>query len=41
LAALYGLLPVALKLSVLWIMRNYPITKQAHEEIRRRLADVS
>lgn len=41
LAALYGLLPVALKLTVLWIMRGYPITKQAHEEIRRRLADVS
>ena len=40
LAALYGLLPVALKFTVLWIMRSYPITQQAHEEIRQRLAGV-
>lgn len=41
LAALYGLLPVVLKMTVLWIMHGYPITREAHDEIRKRLADVS
>lgn len=38
LSLLYGGLPVALKLCAVALMRNYPVTRELHEEIRRRLA---
>ncbi len=37
LSLLYGGLPVALKISAVLLMRNYPITRAVHEEIRQRL----
>lgn len=38
LSLLYGGLPVALKLCAVLLMRNYPVTRELHEEIRSRLA---
>ena len=38
LSLLYGGLPVALKLCAVLLMRNYPVTRELHDEIRQRLA---
>lgn len=38
LSLLYGGLPVALKVSAVLLMRNYPVTPALHNEIRMRLA---
>tara|TARA_R110002096_G_scaffold5863_22_gene27071 strand:- start:664 stop:2022 length:1359 start_codon:yes stop_codon:yes gene_type:complete len=38
LALLYGAAPVMFKLGALYVMRRYPITREAHENIRRTLA---
>lgn len=37
LAVLYGVLPVLLKLAALWLMRSYPLTREAHEEVQLKL----
>lgn len=37
LSLLYGGLPVALKISAVLLMRNYPITRAVHDQIRQRL----
>lgn len=38
LAALYGLLPVAIKLAATALVWNFPIGASSHDELRRRLA---
>lgn len=38
LSLLYGGLPVALKLCAVLLMRNYPVSRELHDEIRLRLA---
>jgi len=38
LALLYGAAPVGFKLGALYVMRRYPVTREAHEKIRRTLA---
>ncbi len=38
LSLLYGGLPVALKITAVLLMRDYPITQKLHDEIRQRLA---
>ncbi len=38
LSLLYGGLPVALKLSAVMLMGNYPVTRELHDAIRMRLA---
>ncbi|MDX5593238.1 MFS transporter [Pseudovibrio sp. SPO723] len=37
LAVIYALLPVSLKMGVLWLMWRFPITTKAHRSIQRRL----
>ncbi len=39
LSLLYGGLPVALKISAVLLMRNYPITRAVHDQIRQRLTE--
>jgi Na+/melibiose symporter-like transporter len=39
LAALYALLPCAIKLLSIWLLRGYPIDAAEQERIKRRLAD--
>ncbi|WP_282605466.1 MFS transporter [Pelagibius sp. Alg239-R121] len=38
LSLLYGGLPIVLKITAVLLMRNYPVTRSVHDEIRRRLA---
>lgn len=41
LALLYGGAPIAFKLGALYVMNGYAMTREAHEEIRRNLADTA